>query len=390
MKVRASEKCFGCGVSKPTMWYTPVLDIGMQAVVKFKDDKDEPDDIAPLLLRECNTCKLVQLSHVVSKDRLFRKYWYKSGINDTMKEALLDIVQNAERWAKLKMDDWVIDIGSNDGTLLRFYRTCIRKVGFEPARNIWSPPDTKCIEDYFNRSDVEHLIKQYGKKPKVITAISMFYDLEDPNQFLKDVKAVLHEDGVFVVQVNSLDLMVKKFAVDNISHEHLCYYSDSVLRDLLEQNGFVVTYIEHNSINGGSVRMYCKHQGHPFPEQPELEVDWDAFRMELEDRRADIQKCIENAIGPIWGYGASTRGYSLIQWLNCEKHLNKIADRNPEKWGKYLGKISITSEEDMRMNHPRFVLVLPYSFKKEFIEREQEYLNRGGKMIFPLPEVEIV
>lgn len=382
--------CFGCGSSESHV----VLDLGLQAIIKFKDKAEDEDDLAPLVLSECDKCKLVQLSHVVPKDRLFRQYWYRSGVNQSMKNALFDVVEKSERWAKLSMDDWVIDIGSNDGTLLRFYRTCIKKVGFEPAKNINAPADIKVIEDYFNLRDAQMLIKLFGIKPKIITAIAMFYDLEDPNKFLKDVKNALHEEGLFVVQVNSLDAMIKNFTIDNISHEHLCYYSTSVLRNLLEDNGFVVTNIEHNSVNGGSVRMYCKHEGYPFPEQSDLVVVWPEFARQLEEKRKQIRDLIEREAVKhelqIWAYGASTRGYSLIQWLGVEKHLYKIADRNGEKWGKFLGKIPITSEAEMRLYHPPWVFVLPYSFQKEFVEREREYLSRGGKMIIPLPSLVIV
>lgn len=386
MLYKKIDHCLSCKSHE----FNEVLSLGESAIIKFKDSEDEQDDIAPLLLRECKNCKLVQLSHVVHRDRLFKKYWYRSGVNKSMRDTLKEIVISAENQVELDYDDWVIDIGSNDGTLLRNYRGYIRKVGFEPAK-IDSP--YIIVDDYFNLKSAQYLIKQYGKKPKIITAIAMFYDIEDPNKFLQDVKAVLHEDGIFILQLNTLDAMVKNYTIDNISHEHLCYYSIQVLCDLLKKNGFVVLLYDENDVNGGSVRVYCKHKGFSYPRIENLEVDWAKWRAELEQKRNKIRAIIEKEKEKhgfeIWGYGASTRGFSLIQWLGVEKHLNKIADRNPEKWGKYLGNIPICSEAEMRMAHPPLLFVLPYSFKGEFIMREKEYFARGGHMIFPLPEPDI-
>lgn len=394
MKVKESTNCFSCNGKN----FTEILNLGNQAVIQFKDNKDEKDDIAPLLLRECNNCKLVQLSHVVHRDRLFRNYWYRSGVNKSMRDALKGVVISAENRVDLDFDDWVIDIGSNDGTLLKNYRRYIKTIGFEPAKNISvnAGSDIRTIDNYFNLSDAQYLIKQYGRKPKIITCVAMFYDLEDPNKFLQDVKNVLHEDGIFVLQLNTLDAMVKNFTVDNISHEHLCYYSIQVLRDLLNKNGFDVPWYIENDINGGSVRLYCRHQGFNYPRIENLEVEggWAKWRAQLEEKKNKIRDTVlkekEKHGLEIWGYGASTRGYSLLQWLGIEDKITKIADRNPAKWGKYLGKIPIVSEAEMRMSQPAFLFVLPYSFMMEFIEREAEYLKRGGHMIFPLPELEII
>lgn len=390
MKVKESTNCFSCNGKN----FTEILNLGNQAVIQFKDNKDEPDDIAPLLLRECNNCKLVQLSHVVHRDRLFRNYWYRSGVNKSMRDALHDVVGHAEAQVQLDYDDWVIDIGSNDGTLLNNYRRYIKVVGFEPAKNINAISGIRYVNDYFNLGDVKNLIKLYQRKPKIITSVAMFYDIEDPIQFIQDVKEVLHEDGIFMLQLNTLDAMVKNFTVDNISHEHLCYYSIQVLRDLLNKNGFVIPWYMENDINGGSVFLYCRHKGFNYPRIENLDVDWTKWRAQLEEKRYLIRNTVlkekEKHGLEIWGYGASTRGYSLLQWLGIEDKITKIADRNPAKWGKYLGKIPIVSEAEMRMSQPAFLFVLPYSFKKEFIEREAEYLKRGGHMIFPLPELKII
>jgi NDP-4-keto-2,6-dideoxyhexose 3-C-methyltransferase len=399
-----TEKCRGCGtsfVSPDDAQSIVLLDLWPpQAVIKFKNSPSEPDDLAPLMLIMCANCKLVQLSHSVEQDRMFRDYHYLSGMNASMRASLLDVVKHAESVVDLQPCDFVMDIGSNDGTLLRCYRTFVDKLGFEPARNITMPFGIKTINDYF--SD-EKAMEYTNPKPKVITAIAMFYDLEDPNKFCADVKKILHEDGVFIVQMNYLGTMIENLTLDNISHEHLCYYSFASLNRILEANGLVVQSVTFNDVNGGSMRVVCGHKHALVKHVTTLKETYLSdvstyveFARRIKMIRAELRAYVltEKAAGKtIWGYGASTRGNTLLQWLGFDsKIIEKIADRNPLKHGKFTtgGSIPICSEEEMRKAQPDNLLVLPYHFRAEFIKRERPYLNKGGKMIFPLPKFEII
>ncbi len=262
MYVKTRKTCRVCGSNK----LIPILSLGDQYVTNFVDDAKGDYPHAPLELVLCNVkdggCGLLQLRHTVERDLMYRKYWYKSGISTTMVKALADIASAAERLVNLSTGDIVIDIGANDGTLLRQYKTPgLVTVGFEPS-NLWKlgiEGNSKIINDYFN---YESFRRELGsKKAKVITSIAMFYDLEDPNTFVEDIKKCLDENGVWIIQMNYLGLMLENNTFDNISHEHLEYYSLLSLLNLLDKHNLEAFDVELNDVNGGSFRIYIKHKG---------------------------------------------------------------------------------------------------------------------------------
>ena len=215
---------------------------------------------APLNMMFCNNCSLVQLKDTVPRELLYSGvYWYKSGVTQIMKNALRDITQKAEENFGLESGDVVLDIGSNDGTLLRTYSSPgIIKVGVEPATS-FVEEGKKGLEYFINGLwDSQDYEKTVGKKAKIITAISMMYDLEEPNKFVSDVSQSLRQDGVFISQLMCLKSMLDANDVGNICHEHLEYYSFNSLEHLLNQNGLEIFDIEVNEINGGSYRVYSK------------------------------------------------------------------------------------------------------------------------------------
>jgi len=386
------NRCRGCGRD----YLSKVLDLGNQAIVKFKSSPEEKDDYSPLTLVKCEDCQLVQLLHTVPPERLFSQFHYLSGINQSMNEALFDVVQDVEKRIQLKPGDYVVDIGSNDGTMLSYYRTYVNKIGFEPARNIisgWQETGRiQVIGGFFNAKALQTFTQQ---KPKVVTAIAMFYDLDDPNKFCKDVYEILADDGIFVIQMNDLDRMIDNLSIDNICHEHLCYYSRSTLQPILERAGLYITHISYNQTNGGSIRVVCAKKS-PLKIIPPENPDWNDFLNRFNVEKKRLLRYINSEIKKghsIWGYGASTRGNTLLQLLGLDwSKIFAIADRNPKKWGKCTagGDIQIMSEEKMREAQPDNLLVLPYYFEREFLEREFEYLKNGGRMLFPLPTFRII
>jgi len=245
-----------------------ILSLGELYVSDFLDERDESRAAkAPLDLVFCDPqtggCGLLQLRHTVSHEAMYRNYWYRSGINKTMTDELVGIAQKVEALVDLTDKDFVIDIGANDGTLLRgFSAPGIGRVGFEPARNldkynrVWT---TKIFDDFFGYHVWE---KEFpGKKAKAITAIGMFYDLEDPNKFVSDIAKRLDENGVFIIQMSYLPLMLEQNAFDNICHEHLEYYSLFSMENLLKRHKLEVFDVELNDVNGGSFRLYIRHAG---------------------------------------------------------------------------------------------------------------------------------
>lgn len=396
--------CRVCGSEK----LLPMLSLGNQYIINFPDGDDPADGIkAPLDMVLCGNsiCSLAQLKHTVDPDLLYRQFWYKSGINQTMRDALSDVTRAVQGRVALGKGDIVVDIGSNDGTLLRSYGIeGLFTVGFEPAMNLMEEArkDTSLIiNDYFNKKSFEQNLPD--RKAKAVTSIAMFYDLEDPNLFVQDIKNVLASDGVWINQMNYLETMLKQNAFDNISHEHLEYYSLSSLEYLLSLHGMEVFDVELNNLNGGSIRAYTAHVGaYPIHERvKQLRASeghlrtlapYQAFVARVEEIKGKICEFIntERKKGKsIYAYGASTRGNTLLQYFGLnDTVITAAAERNPLKWGKRMvgTNIPIISEDEARKAKPDYFLVLPWAFIKEFTSREKNFLQSGGCFIVPLSE----
>lgn len=415
--------CRVCGSSA----LTALFSLGDQFVSDFVPFRKVHAGVRyPLNLQLCGKCGLTQLEHTAPQELLYsRHYWYRSGTTDTMRAALRDVALAAQRLVPLSPWDIVLDIGSNDGTLLRNYPTNVLTVGVEPATNL-AEEGAKGIDvfvnDFWNVETYEAaLVKFIGHRDrqidgaKIITACGMFYDLEDPNAFIRDVAAALHEDGVFIAQLMCLKNMMDVNDVGNICHEHLEYYSLQSLQHLYEKNGLQIFDVETNDVNGRSYRIYAKLQRSRL-KVPAQCTDrlFEAMRIEerqlgnaahlwqwwheLEDTRKRVVEFVNlcNANGKsVYLYGASTKGNSLLQWLNLDSSKIKgAAEKAKNKIGLYtIGTgIPIMSEEEVRSRMPDFMLCLPYAFRKEFLEREadQPWRKNGGKFIFPLPKFEVV
>jgi NDP-4-keto-2,6-dideoxyhexose 3-C-methyltransferase len=394
-----------------------VFFLGVFHISNFVDlDAPQEDIKAPLDLVLCEDCSLLQLRHSTNPELLWKHYWYRSGINNTMRQALAEITALAERVTPLSPGDLVLDIGCNDGTLLRSYRSGgIRLVGFEPADNLIAEAKvgtTRIINDFFN---FEAFRAAFGNaRARVITSISMFYDLEHPNTFVADIARCLDPDGVWLNQMNYLPAMLEKDVFDNIGHEHLEYYSLLSLESLLARHRLEVFDVELTNLNGGSFRVYIRHPGSragvlPGAEERLREVRVAEEQMGLRERavyerfaeRANAVKAQvcdfvrqELARGKtIYAYGASTRGSTLLQFFGLDSRaIQAAAERSPHKFGKKTTGtwIPIISEEEARRKKPDYFLVLPYFFFEEFRQREREYLASGGKFIVPLPEFRII
>lgn len=407
------KNCRSCGHKE----LESIISLGDQCLTNFIDSPDQTVNKAPLELILCNRknggCGLLQLKHTVPGDILFRQFWYKSGVNQTMRDALEDVVSKTKEIVHLNPGDIVIDIGANDGTLLRCYNiNGLRLIGFEPAVNLIKEAEvgtTKIINDFFG---YEAFQKEFdGQKAKIITSIAMFYDLEDPNIFVKDTARILEDDGVWVIQMNYLTTMLENNAFDNIMHEHLEYYSLIALEHLLNKHGLEVFDLELNDVNGGSIRTYIKHkkcdkytvkQAVIKTREHEEHIGLDdhapyyQFAKRIDELRMKTHSFIKSEVQngkTVYVYGASSRGNTLLQFYNLDHTLIKAAvERNPTKWGKKtVGTlIPIISEEQARKDRPDYFLVLPWYFLDEFKQREEAYLKNGGKFIVPLPNFVII
>lgn len=351
----------------------------------------------PLDVVTCEECSLLQLRHTAPQELLYsRHYWYKSGINDTIRGDLRGIAEEAQKMAGLEPADIVLDIGANDGTLLANLKGRAVRVGCEPATNLLDELRTNCehvIGDFWTRENYAAL--GIGKA-KIITAVGMFYDMEDPNQFIRDAAAVLAPDGIFIAQLMTLKPMLEQNDVGNICHEHLEYYTYRSLKRLFETNGLEIFDVRENQINGGSYRLFARHFAKGSVEHAEdyTEQDFHRFIGRLERERT---RCVDYLVQlakqgkRIYAYGASTKGNVILQYYGLDNRVIRgAADRNPAKWGKYtLTDIPIVSEEQGRREADVF-LVLPYGFIDEFVKREKAWLDGGGEFVLPLPEFRVI
>ena len=397
----------------------PNLSLGELYVSDFPLPGESDGIKAPLELVLCRRCRLLQLKHTVSPEELYRNYWYRSGVNKTMREALADIANKAEMLIHLREGETILDIGANDGTLLASYKTGgIYKVGFDPAENL-APlareVADKVIVDFFDSEAFQRDPDLREHRPRIVTSIAMFYDLEDPNKFVADVKAVMHPDGLWVVQMNYLPLMLKQNAFDNICHEHLEYYSLQSFEYLLNLHNFEIVDVELNDVNGGSFRAYIRNRGADedcfgdetyrgmaaervrMLREQEIKMGlddkeiYDEFAMWVERIKGDVVGFIKEQTQrgkTVYIYGASTKGNTLLQYFGLDSSLIvAAAERNPNKYGRMTvgTHIPIIAEKEARAAKPDCFLVLPWHFIEEFKRREMKFLQSGGRFILPAP-----
>lgn len=401
-----------------------ILSLGDHYVSDFPEPGQSDGGKAPLELVLCERCQLLQLKHTVPAESMYQNYWYRSGTNRTMCDALTDIANTAEELMHLSKGDAVLDIGCNDGTLLKSYKKDdLFKIGFDPAKNLvkYSSSITdKLIVDFF--SDVTYFADSVLQKirPKIVTSIAMFYDLEEPQKFVKSVKEVMHPDGLWIIQLSYLPLMLKTNEIGNICHEHLEYYSLQSLEYLLHLYDLEVVDVEINDINGGSIRVYIRNNHANLDifgdatfrklasdrvltfRHSEIEMGLDnpqcyiEFAERVERIKNDVVSYIEDLVQrgkKVYVYGASTKGNTLLQYFGLNNNLiTAAAERNPEKWGKVTvgTHIPIISEEDARAAKPDYFLILPWHFVEEFMFREKEYLRAGGRFIVPMPYFSLI
>jgi hypothetical protein len=392
-----------------------VLNLGHQALTGiFPPDTKTEITSGPLELVWCPDTGLLQLRHSYNAEEMYGdNYGYRSGLNQSMVEHLSNKVAYLERLASLGPGDVVLDIGSNDATTLKAYRSQgICRVGIDPTgskfRQYYSD-DITLVPDFFSAATFNAVS---SRKAKIVTSIAMFYDLESPIDFTRQIESILANDGIWHFEQSYLPSMLRLNSYDTICHEHLEYYSLSVIKYILDTCGFRLIDVFMNSINGGSFAVTAVKSDNTALRANTPVITWlleQEERMGLstpqpyrdfEERvfrhRDDIRRLIGNlrADGQtIIGYGASTKGNVLLQFCDFgPSDIVAIAEVNPDKFGHFTPgtKIPIIPESEARAVKPDYFLVLPWHFKEGIVRREKEYLASGGKMIFPFPEIEII
>ncbi len=359
---------------------------------------------APLTLMYCSECSLLQLSHIAPQELMYKRfYWYRSSVTKTMRDGLKDIFNESLKHVSLEKNDVVLDIGANDGTLLKYYKQKkLKTIGCEPAKNLTRQLKKNChfvLDNFWSNNKLKKIIiKNQLKKPKIITAIGMFYDLENPNKFIKDASLALNDDGIFIAQLMCLKSMIEKNDLGNICHEHIEFYSLKSLKFLFENNGLEIFKIEENEINGGSYRIYCRkyRNGSIKLNKENVLSSVKQFVKRIKKNRLVTMKFINKKIKEgkkIFLYGASTKGNTVLQYYGMNfKKITYAAERSPEKWNKYtIGTgIKIISEKQARKLRPDYFFVTPWGFIDEFVKRESTWIKKGGKFIVPFPKFRLV
>lgn len=404
----------GCRVNK-SQHLVSVLNLGTQALTGvFPRSADVPVSVGPLELVWCPESGLLQLKHSFAADEMYgENYGYRSGLNQSMIDHLGQKARHLERLVSLQSGDVVLDIGSNDSTLLRAYSVSgLNRVGIDPTGRRFAsfyPPEIKLVPDFFSADLFRSAVPG---KARIVTSIAMFYDLEDPIMFASQVRDILADDGVWHFEQSYMPSMLRLNSYDTVCHEHLEYYSLGVVKNILDIVGLEILDVAMNNVNGGSFAVTAVHRGNRTRRRNTPVVEWllgQEAKMgintprpyrDFEERvfrhRDDLSSLIKSLVADgksVLGYGASTKGNVVLQFCGLSPaEIPAIAEVNADKVGCVTPgtHIPIISEAEARAMKPDYFLVLPWHFKDGILRREKDYLAAGGKFIFPFPEIEIV
>lgn len=408
--MRVANNCRSCGSKK----LNEFLDLGDHYLSDFRPDDQKPPK-CPLVGIICKDCMLVQLRHTAPSHEMYHEnYGFKSGVSNSIKDDLKDIVSTALEYHDAPKK-W-LDIASNDGTLLSFVPNYIHRTGIDPITKYCKEAEAhadRIVNNFFNVEAFEFYDPGTGERINehfdIVTSISCFYDMDDPNVFVSGVAKVLSHDGVWVIQQNYLLPTLELNAVDNFCAEHLEYYTLLSLEPLLKRHGLEVIDLSTSMVNGGSLRTIVARKG-VYPTQDSVErqrtIEKEAklhtlepykrFAEEVHENLDDLKNLIDTINeddGSVYILAASTRGATIWQAAGItEKDCPFAVERNPEKVGRKFSAVGmpIISEEQARKKKPTHMIVGPWFFSKEIVERERKYVEAGGALILPLPQVEII
>jgi GDP-mannose 4,6-dehydratase len=409
--IEIQSVCKVCRICKnPDL--TDIINIGNQVITsRFPLYGDFSTPTTPIVLSLCKECSLVQLKYSTNASEMYEyEYGYRSGISNTMREHLKTYQEEIISKISLEEGDTIVDIGSNDSTMLQYYDRKFKRIGVDPTGKQFKQyyGEVELIPNYFTENNFRSVYSDL--RPKIVSSISMFYDLPDPVQFAKDIHSILDDNGIWTCEQSYIITMLRRNSIDTICHEHLEYYSLTAIKRIADMANFKIIDVKFNECNGGSFRIYFAKQNCKLYEEAtnvitKIIEDEDNYKirdpslyfkflnncdvevLKLNKFIDTVNKCGQK----IYIYGASTKGNCLLQYGKIDECKIKYAvERNLNKVGKMTSTgIGIISEETMRSNPPEYLLVLPWHFRDEIIKREDEFLEKGGQLIFPFPHFEI-
>ena len=403
------KKCRSCNNGN----LKPAFDIGVQKFTGvFLKTKNEKVPEGSLALVFCDNCNLLQLQNSFDPNIMYgSNYGYMSSLNQSMVNHLKVKAEKINRLINLNPGDIIMDIGSNDGTFLKFFSKKLKLIGVDPTmkklKNYYRKDIIK-VPNFFSKSNISKII---NKKIKVVLSISMFYDLEDPVNFAQEIFETLDDNGIWHLEQSYMPLMLKNNSYDTICHEHLEYYSLKSIKYIFDKVGFKIIDLQFNDINGGSFAITVAKKKSKFKEASII-VDWllkkeDLFKynnlssfkkffIDIEKHKIifrDLLLNLKDSKKKVIGYGASTKGNVILQYCNINQELIPyIAEVNKFKHGRYTpgSKIKIISEQQAKKMNPDYFIVFPWHFKNFIINKEKKFIKREKKIIFPLPDIEII
>ena len=412
----AIEKCRACGNAE----LMPILDLGIQALTGIFPKADQADPPSgPLELVKCHgssdVCHLVQLKHQYDGTAMYGKdYGYRSSLNRSMVEHLRRKAEMLMARTTLGKGDIVLDIGSNDGTSLSFYpKDGPTLIGIDPTSakfRKYYPPHVRAVAEFFSAASFRQAAGGDGARAKIVTSISMFYDLDDPMQFMRDVYAVLADDGIWHLEQSYMPGMLATNSYDTVCHEHVEYYSLSQIGWMARRVGFRILDIEFNEINGASFALTLGKasagEPHGFKVDEVLAREredglstltpYRAFADRVARHRDDLKSRLTALRGEgrkVFGLGSSTKGNVVLQYCQLgQAEIECIAEVNEDKFGCVTPgtRIPIIPEAEAHARRPDVFVVLPWHFRSHFMKTESSFMSGGGRLLFPLPHIELV
>ena len=360
-------------------------------------------------LYQCKKCKLVQLSTSPNSKKMFGEtYEYKTSLSNLMTNHIKKKISFLKNKKYLFDGATVLDIGSNDGTFLNNLEKTNKLFGIDPSANKFKDLYKRgihIIDGFFSKSNIYNFTKKEIHFD-LISSFAMFYDVNDPNLFCKDINSLLKKNGIWILELSYLPLMLKNLTYDQICHEHITYYTLSVFKKIIEKNNLKLIDISFNEINGGSIEIICSKKESKF--KPKIKK---IKKILLDEKKITVQSFKNfnlrinrvkellkmflnlNSKKQVIGYGASTKGNIVLN--HCEVNKNQIqtiCDGSKKKHSRFTpgSNLKIISKEEMRKKHPDYLLVLIWSFRKEVIKQEVRYLKKGGVLVFHLPRFHLI
>lgn len=392
-----------------------IIKIGKQPISSvFNEKRKNNSKKYSLDVYKCKKCGLVQFSKLPPLEDMYgQTYGYRTSLSPFMISHMKRKFSIIESKKLLKRNSRILDIGSNDGTFLNFFRKKkIERYAIDPSAEkfkVYYDKKINLIIDYFSKKKIDNYFNSKNissKKFNLITSFAMFYDIENPNSFCKDIFNLLENDGMWIAEFSYFPLLLKNLTYDQICHEHVTYYTLTTFEKIVKKNGMKIIDISFNEINGGSIEVVCSKKQSKYKSKiekinsildDERLIDDEAykrFNKRINNVKNNLNLFLKN-LGKkkVIGYGASTKGNIVLNHCKITaKHLPFICDANPYKFNKYTpgSNIKIISKELMRKKNPDYLLVLIWSFRTEVIKQELKYIKKGGKLIFHLPIFHIV